>query len=57
MDVRFAVAIEERQYWGYNLEISTLNSRWQQTGCCSLMVVNRGRYNTKTKKESHETSY
>ena len=49
--------IEERTYWGYNLEISTLSAGWKQTGCCSLIVVNRGRYNTKTKKESHEECY
>lgn len=57
MDVRFAVAIEERLYGGYNLKITTLNARWQQTGCCSMMVINRGRYNIKTKKESCEESY
>ena len=49
--------IEERQYWGYNLELVTLSTGWKQTGCCSMIVVNRGRYNTKTKKESYEESY
>jgi predicted transposase YbfD/YdcC len=49
--------IEERQYFGYNLEISTLNARWKATGCCTVIAVARGRYNTKTKKESNEKSY
>lgn len=49
--------IEERTYWGYNLEIATLSAGWQQTGCCSMIVVNRGRYNTKTKEESQQESY
>lgn len=49
--------IEERQYFGYKLDVSTLNSSWKETGCCTLITVNRRRYNTKMKKESVEKSY
>lgn len=37
--------------------MNTLNNKWNQTGCCTLIVANRGRYNTKTKKESSEKGY
>lgn len=49
--------IEERQYSAYHLGTNTLNAKWKETGCCTMIVVCRGRYNTKTKKETTEESY
>lgn len=49
--------IEERYHWGYQLDISTLPPKWNDTACCTVIVVSRERYNTKTKKTSKEISY
>lgn len=49
--------VETRRAWGYGLPASGLEERWNQTGINSLLVVERGRYNAKARKESFETAY
>jgi hypothetical protein len=49
--------IEERYYWGYQLKTSTLPPKWNDTACCTVIVVSRERYITKTKQTTKETSY
>ena len=49
--------VETRRFWGYGLPASGLEERWGQTGISSLLVVERSRYNAKTRKESFERAY
>ncbi len=49
--------VETRRAWGYVLDKASLESRWDDAGIRSLLVVERERYNTKTGKQSRETAY
>ncbi|WP_373515571.1 hypothetical protein [Persicitalea sp.] len=49
--------VETRRARGYSLDKSSLATRWKDAGIVSLLVIERGRYNTKTQKQSRETAY
>lgn len=49
--------VETRRARGYGLDKSSLAKRWKDAGIASLLVVERERYNTKTKRQSCETAY
>ena len=49
--------VEMRRAWGYGLHGASLEARWDQTGTTSLLVVERTRYHTKTRRQSCETAY
>lgn len=49
--------LETRSYKDYNIEDEYFDTRWDKTAFKSLFVVQRERFNLKTKKESRETSY
>lgn len=49
--------VETRRAWGYGLQGGGLETRWDQAGIASLLVVERVRYHTKTRRQSCETAY
>jgi len=49
--------VETRRAWGYSLQGAGLETRWDQAGIASLLVVERERYHTKTRKQSCEAAY
>lgn len=42
---------------GYGLHGASLQARWDQTGTTSLLVIERTRYHTKTRRQRCETAY
>lgn len=49
--------VETRLYKGYNFAAAEFDERWKETKNVSLIVVNRERFTSKTKKTTHENSY
>jgi len=49
--------VETRQYRGYNFVASEFDQGWKPTNSTTLIVVNRERLHTKTKKITQETCY
>lgn len=49
--------VDDRLYNGYSIDLQDLHKRWKSTGICSLIVVKKRRYVSKTGKESQEISH
>lgn len=49
--------VETRRAWGYELDAASLEERWEGSGIRSLLVIERLRYQIKTRKQSSETAY
>lgn len=49
--------VETRLYKGYNFAAAEFDERWKETKSVTLIVVNRERFTSKTKKTTHENAY
>lgn len=49
--------VDERKYKAYEIDLGDLQPRWKETTTCTLITVERKRFNIKTGRQSVQTAY